>query len=506
MAAQVGSGTEATQRFSLILTSPLQRARQTCQLAGFGELGPAFATIWWSGTTVHVRRADHPADLGTAPRLVAVARRLPRRRGRGAGGGARRSGDRRGTGRRWRCGPLRPRPHPPRPDRPLARVAPHRRQALCALHGPRPAPSATSATRPRCSPGNNHIIRSNAVAAEHNRLADEPAGWKQWGPYLSDRAWGTVREDYSPGRRRLELSALRTVSPAGLSLERGWHRRHLRHQPVHVLRAEPSGMAAIRSSRSGCSASPAPRGTHGEDVKECYFYLDSTPTHSYMRMLYKYPHARFPYEDLLADQSRPHPPGPRVRTAGYRDLRRSALFRRARSSMPRSARLDIMIPHRRHQPWARTRRDWCCSPPSGIATAGIGDGTRSGRRSPWHRKRRSPPFAPSTICSAAICSTPRVPMTCCSPTTPPTCEACFNAANPFAPHQGRLQLERSSTTSRARSTPPAPAPRPPRATTGPSKPGETLTIRLRLTAQAEEPPFERADRMFEIRIAEADQF
>ena len=66
----------------------------------------------------------------------------------------------------------------------------------------------------------------------------------------------------------------------------------------------PCGTAPIRSSRSGCSASPDDEGNHGEDVKECYYFLDNTPTHSYMAALYKYPQRAFPYAELVEENRR----------------------------------------------------------------------------------------------------------------------------------------------------------------------------------------------------------
>ena len=76
-------------------------------------------------------------------------------------------------------------------------------------------------------------------------------------------------------------------------------------------------------------------GNHGEDVKECYFYLDSTPTHSYMKALYKYPQAAFPYEQLLDENRRRDSERSGVRAHGHRHLRRRPLLRRRRSSTRR---------------------------------------------------------------------------------------------------------------------------------------------------------------------------
>ena len=91
-----------------------------------------------------------------------------------------------------------------------------------------------------------------------------------------------------------------------------------------------SGTGAIRSSRSGSSVSPGPEGNHGEDVKELYYYLDSTPTHSYLKALYKYPQAEYPYESLVRVNRERGKARPRVRAARHRRLRREPLLRRLR--------------------------------------------------------------------------------------------------------------------------------------------------------------------------------
>ena len=84
-------------------------------------------------------------------------------------------------------------------------------------------------------------------------------------------------------------------------------------------------------------------GNHGEDVKEYYFYLDSTPTHSYMKWLYKYPQAAYPYADLIEDEPPAGPQAARVRAAGHRGVRRRPLLRRRRRSTPRPRPDDLLI-------------------------------------------------------------------------------------------------------------------------------------------------------------------
>src|SRR5437868_4610337 len=139
------------------------------------------------------------------------------------------------------------------------------------------------------------------VRLENNRTRKEY--WKRWGPYLSERQWGTVREDYSAGGTAWEFFPHdHARSRAYRWGEDGIGGISDRHQMICFAVALWNGRDAILKERLfGLSGN---EGNHGEDVKEQYFYLDSTPTHSYMRMLYKYPHAAFPYEQLVAENRR----------------------------------------------------------------------------------------------------------------------------------------------------------------------------------------------------------
>ena len=129
------------------------------------------------------------------------------------------------------------------------------------------------------------------------------AAWKKWGPYLSERQWGTVREDYSWGgdawdyfthdQARSRTYRWGEDGIAGLSDDK---------QRLCFALALWNGQDPILKERLfGLTNS---EGNHGEDVKEYYFYLDSTPTHSYMKFLYKYPQAAFPYADLVETNRR----------------------------------------------------------------------------------------------------------------------------------------------------------------------------------------------------------
>jgi hypothetical protein len=136
-------------------------------------------------------------------------------------------------------------------------------------------------------------------------LANVPGrdGWQHWGPYLSERQWGTVREDYSPGGTAWEyLPHDHARSRAYRWGEDGIAGISDADQLVCLSLALWNGRDSILKERLfGVSNA---EGNHGEDVKEHYFYLDATPTHSYLKMLYKYPQHAFPYEDLVAENTR----------------------------------------------------------------------------------------------------------------------------------------------------------------------------------------------------------
>jgi Glycosyl hydrolase family 63 C-terminal domain len=144
------------------------------------------------------------------------------------------------------------------------------------------------------------------MTAEAVRLQEARTGkipWKKWGPYLSERQWGTVREDYSENGNAWEY----------------FSHDHARSRAYHW---GEDGLAGVSDEKQLLCFSLAlwngkdpilkerlfgltnGQGNHGEDVKEYYFYLDSTPTHSYMKYLYKYPQAAFPYVDLIETNKR----------------------------------------------------------------------------------------------------------------------------------------------------------------------------------------------------------
>jgi hypothetical protein len=143
----------------------------------------------------------------------------------------------------------------------------------------------------------------NRANAESQRLADDAArraNWKRWGPYLAERQWGTVREDYSPdgscwdyfSHEQARSRAYRWGEDGLLGITD----RECRLCFGLALWNEKD--AILKERLFGLTN---PEGNHGEDVKELYFYLDSTPTHSYMKGLYKYPQGEFPYAQLVEE-------------------------------------------------------------------------------------------------------------------------------------------------------------------------------------------------------------
>lgn len=144
-------------------------------------------------------------------------------------------------------------------------------------------------------------MTAEQVRLDESREQRKP--WKKWGPYLSERQWGTVREDYSENgdawnffthdHARSRAYRWGEDGLAGISDDQ---------QRLCFALALWNGKDAILKERLfGLTNS---QGNHGEDVKEYYFYLDSSPTHSYMKYLYKYPHAAFPYADLVESNRR----------------------------------------------------------------------------------------------------------------------------------------------------------------------------------------------------------
>jgi hypothetical protein len=139
------------------------------------------------------------------------------------------------------------------------------------------------------------------MTSEEGRLDEDrlrKAHWRRWGPYPSERQWGTVREDYSPCSMAWDyFSHDQARSRAYRWGEDGTAGISDNHQRLCFAIALWNGNDPILKERLfGLTGS---EGNHGEDVKEYYFYLDNTPTHSYMRYLNKYPHRSYPYSQLV---------------------------------------------------------------------------------------------------------------------------------------------------------------------------------------------------------------
>ena len=212
------------------------------------------------------------------------------------------------------------------------------------------------------------------LTAEERRLAEDAArkqNWKRWGPYLAERQWGTVREDYS---------------------ESGdcWNYFPHDHARSRAYRWGEDGLLGITDRECRLCFALAlwnerdpilkerlfgltgPEGNHGEDVKECYYYLDSSPTHSYTKALYKYPQRRFPYTEIRLENERLGRTGPELELADMGAFEDGRYFDVLQEVAKRSP--DDLLQHadvvrlghdrpgqakclraRRHQPGARDR-------------------------------------------------------------------------------------------------------------------------------------------------------
>jgi len=213
-----------------------------------------------------------------------------------------------------------------------------------------------------------------AQTAEGQRLQEDAArtkNWKRWGPYLAERQWGTVREDYSPdGSSWLHFSREQAASRAYRWGEDGLLGITDRECRLCFALAMHNGRDPILKERLFGLASP--EGNHGEDVKECYYYLDSTPTHSYMKALYKYPQERFPYEQLLEENRRRGRDEPEFELAdtGIFDQRRYFdVFAEYAKRSPNDLLIRLTVANRGPQPamlhllptlWFRNTWSWGC--------------------------------------------------------------------------------------------------------------------------------------------------
>jgi hypothetical protein len=176
--------------------------------------------------------------------------------------------------------------------------------------------------------------------------------WRRWGPYLAERAWGTVREDYSPDGA-------------------AWEYFPFDHAHLRAFRWGEDGIAGICDNHQRLCFAPAfwngrdpilkerlfglngLEGNHGEDVKECYYYLDSTPTHSYMKCLYKYPQDEFPYRalvDVNRSRTRQEPEFELIDTGVFDQDRYFDIFTEYAKADPNDILIRITVVNRAAQP------------------------------------------------------------------------------------------------------------------------------------------------------------
>ena len=319
----------------------------------------------------------------------------------------------------------------------------------------------------------NQMSPERGKTAEELRLdeaREKGVPWKQWGPYLSERQWGTVREDYSEnGDAWNYFTHDQARSRAYHWGEDGLAGFSDDHQRLCFAVALWNGKDPILKERLfGLTNS---EGNHGEDVKEYYFYLDSTPTHSYMKYLYKYPQNAYPYGDLIETNRR------RGRddweyelldTGIFNDDRYFDVFVEYAKATPTDILIQISVCNRGPRGGTAARAADAC----GSATPGRGG--RTSRNPPCDRCRgktlsRSKRRMPSSAASCCIATEIR---SCCSPKTTPTTSG--SSAHPMRRPMSRMgSTTMSCRADRRRSTRTRRGPRLPRtisSTWAPAKP------------------------------------
>ena len=209
-----------------------------------------------------------------------------------------------------------------------------------------------------------------AEGVEARRLGEARRGvaWKEWGPYLSERQWGTVREDYSDnGDAWSYFSHDQARSRAYKWGEDGIAGICDDHQRLCLAFAVWNGVDPILKERMFGLTNA--EGNHGEDVKEYYFYLDATPTSSYLKYRYRYPLDEYPYADLLRTNAEPRPPRISSTSCSTRESSTTTGSSTSTSSTPRPLRTTSTSasPCRIA---ARHRRTCTCSRRCGSATRG----------------------------------------------------------------------------------------------------------------------------------------
>ena len=244
-----------------------------------------------------------------------------------------------------------------------------------------------------------------------NEAREAGIPWKKWGPYLSERQWGTVREDYSDGGDAWNYF----THDQARSRAYRWGEDGLgglcddKQRLCFALALWNERDPILKERLFGLTNSEA---NHGEDVKEYYFYLDSTPTHSYMKYLYKYPQREYPVPGPDRDQPEQIAGRVRVRAARYRHIQRRPVLRRCSSSTRRRARKTS---------WSASpctiagrKRPGCVScRHCGSATPGRGarmiESLRCARRDPGQFRPHTTSWASTGSIAMALrsCSSPR---------------------------------------------------------------------------------------------------
>ena len=229
------------------------------------------------------------------------------------------------------------------------------------------------------------------ATAEDRRLAEDGArdqNWKRWGPYLSERQWGTVREDYSRGRRRAGTTSRTTTRAAARIAGARTACSASRDRECRLCFALALWNGSDPILKERLFGLTGPEGNHGEDVKEVYYYLDSTPTHSYMKALYKYPQAEFPYARLVDENRRRGRSDPEFELADtgvFDDDRYFDVFAEYAKAAPERH----PDPHHGRQPRPRGGARCTCCRRCGSATPGRGAARGEGY---WPKPRhRAPP-------------------------------------------------------------------------------------------------------------------
>ena len=192
-----------------------------------------------------------------------------------------------------------------------------------------------------------HAAKSEIQRLEEDRRREK--NWKRWGPYLSERQWGTIREDYSAN------GSSWTYFPHDQARSRvyRWGEDGLlgitdRECRLCFALALWNGQDPILKERLFGLANE--QGNHGEDVKEVYFYLDSSPTHSYLKAMYRYPQSGISIRPARRGKSKTRPAGSGVRTVRYRRFRRQPVFRRD-GGICQGLAGRHSDPYHRVQPW-----------------------------------------------------------------------------------------------------------------------------------------------------------